>query len=80
MAGKPFKLSIPSRNIRRGIVAQNLHHLHGILQEKFGLSNAGIFLFDGTLVCDEDYFGSLAPQTLLMVVEPESFVSDVNGE
>lgn len=71
MAGVPFKVSIPCRNVKVGVVAQSLEHLHSLLEEKFGLAGADIqiTLEDGTIICNEEYFNLLEPQTN-MVVSP----------
>jgi len=73
MAGVPFKVSIPGMSrsgLQVGIVANSLKHLGQILEERLGLSeHAQIYLDDGTLVCDQEYFELLEPQTKLTVVE-----------
>ena len=67
MAGIPFKLCVDEK-MQIGIVAKSFKHLKAVAQEKFGLSeNISVFLDDGTLVCDEDYFHMLEPQTKLTV-------------
>lgn len=73
MAGVPFKVSIPGMGrsgLQVGVVANSLKHLGQILEERLGLSqHAEIYLDDGTLVCDQEYFELLEPQTKLTVVE-----------
>lgn len=66
--GVPFKLVIPCRAIKVGVVVHSLAQLHHYIKEKFGLLDVGIYLAeDGTLVCDESYFSILEPQTELLV-------------
>lgn len=67
MAGIPFKVFLRSRNIKVGVVALSLEHLHSLIKEKFGLHDADITLEDGTLLCNEEYFTLLEPQTNLVV-------------
>ena len=67
MAGVPFKLLLPCKNVKVGVVAQSLEHLHNLLKERFGLPSAEITLEDGTLLCNEEYFSLLEPQTNLVV-------------
>lgn len=67
MAGVPFKVLLPSQNIKVGVVAQSLEHLQQLMREQFGLCETDIMLEDGTLLCNEDYFNLLAPQTNLVV-------------
>lgn len=67
MAGVPFKLFLPYKNLKVGVVARSLVHLHSIIKEKFGLSCAEVTLEDGTLLCNEEYFSLLEPQTNLVV-------------
>lgn len=51
-----------------GICADSLRLLKNKVQEKFFVQGPmAVFLEDGTLVCDEDYFSSLEPQTKLFV-------------
>ncbi len=73
MAGVPFKVFLPCRNLKVGVVARSLDHLRSVLKDKFGLSEAAISLEDGTLLCSEDYFNLLAPQTNLVVQEMPHF-------
>lgn len=72
MAGVPFKVCIPHRNnFTVGVVAQSYDHFREVLTTKLGLQkDFRMFMEDGTLVCDEDYFHLLEPQTKLTVVEP----------
>lgn len=55
------------KNIKVGVVARSLEHLHSLMKEKFGLPDADITLEDGTLLCNEEYFNLLEPQTNLVV-------------
>lgn len=70
----PFKVCIPSRGRARiGIAAYSYEHLREVLRKKYDVG--GDFCLqqdDGTLVCDEDYFKLLEPNTLLTVVESEN--------
>lgn len=72
MAGVPFKVCLPHRNnVTVGVVAQSYDHFREVLTTKLGLrKDFRMFMEDGTLVCDEDYFHLLEPQTKLTVVEP----------
>ena len=67
----PFKVCIPSRGKSRiGIAAYSYEHLREVLRDKYGVS--GDFCLqqeDGTLVCDQDYFKLLAPNTKLTIAE-----------
>ena len=67
MAGVPHKVVFPNRKVKVGVVVQSLGHLHTVLKQKFGLSDADVSLEDGTLLCDEEYFNLLEPQTTLLV-------------
>lgn len=71
MAGVPFKVCIPSQNgLQMGVVANSLEHLGAVLEQKLGIAKQmRVYLGDGTLVCDEEYFQLLKPQTKLTVVE-----------
>ena len=70
MAGVPFKVCIPSQNgLQMGVVANSLEHLGAVLEQKLGFQQIRVYLGDGTLVCDEEYFQLLKPQTKLTVVE-----------
>ena len=70
MAGVPFKVCIPSQNgLQMGVVANSLEHLGAVLKQKLGFQQMRVYLGDGTLVCDEEYFQLLKPQTKLTVVE-----------
>lgn len=75
MAGVPFKVYLPCINVKVGVVAQNLQHLKEVLKEKFGLSQTVISLEDGTIICSEEYFDLLEPQTSLVVQQ-----QNANGE
>ena len=71
MAGVPFKVCVPSQNgLQMGVVANSLEHLGAVLEQKLGITKQmRVYLGDGTLVCDEEYFQLLKPQTKLTVVE-----------
>lgn len=70
----PFKVCIPSRGRARiGVAAYSYEHLREVLRKKYDV--CGEFCLqqdDGTLVCDEEYFKLLEPNTLLTVVESEN--------
>lgn len=73
MAGVPFKLYLPSRQVKLGVVAQSLKHLHSIIKDKLDFAEqATLSLEDGTLICSEDYFELLEPQTTLVVQSSKS--------
>ena len=67
MAGVPFKVYIPCKDKKVGVVARSLEHLHSMLSEEFSLSKPEVSLEDGTLLCNEEYFNLLEPQTNLIV-------------
>lgn len=81
MAGIPFKVCVPSRNLKVGVVAQSLEHLQKVMKENFNLSQVSIALEDGTLICNEDYFNLLEPQTNLLVLQSSysSSKEDINS-
>ena len=66
-----YKVSVELSGARLpqvGICADSLSLLKNKVQEKFLVQGpVAVFLEDGTLVCDEDYFSSLEPQTKLFV-------------
>lgn len=69
MAGVPFKICIPSEGLQVGVVARDFTHLKEVLEARYALGkDARLYLEDGTLVCDQDYFELLEPQTKLTVV------------
>ena len=72
MAGVPFKVYLPSENVKVGVVAQSLQHLKAVLKEKFGFSQTVITLEDGTIICSEEYFNLLEPQTSLVAQQQRS--------
>lgn len=78
----PFKVCIPSRGRARiGVAACSYEHLREVLRKKYDV--CGDFCLqqdDGTLVCDEDYFKLLEPNTLLTVVESENMRHLTSGE
>ena len=69
MAGVPFKVCIADRgNLTVGVVARSYEHFCSVLKTRLGLaSDYSVRLDDGTLICDEDYFHLLEPQTKLTV-------------
>ena len=65
---RPFKVFIPEKKEQFGVVARSLRLLRDGIQKRYGLkSGFKIFLTDGTVVDDEEYFAFLEPQTLLIV-------------
>lgn len=73
MAGVPFKVCIPSKSLQVGVVARSYDHFREVLQNKLGLAkDSRVYLGDGTLICDQDYFELLEPQTKLTVVVDQS--------
>ena len=65
---RPFKVLVPEQKEQFGVVARNLRLLRDSIQKRCGLkSGFKIFLTDGTIVDDEEYFAFLEPQTLLIV-------------
>ncbi len=59
-----------------GVCAESLTHLKKQVQEKFNLpqqESLDVFLEDGTLVCDEEYFKVLEPQTKFRVQPPGNY-------
>lgn len=77
MAGTPFRVRIPCRDTKVGIVASSLEQLLSILavRYKFYNTNFRVSLEDGTLVVDELYFSLLKPNTLLVVEHTEPLQS-----
>ena len=70
MAGVPYKIFIPKWKKQIGVVARDLRNLQDILCAKLHLAPGfQVALEDGTLVCEEDYFKVLPPQTKLVVLE-----------
>ena len=80
MAGVPFKVCIPCNNVKIGVVARSLQHLQEVLKEKFGFSCSVISLEDGTIVCSEEYFNLLEPQTSLVVQQPANRTGELLRE
>lgn len=68
-AGKPFKITNRCRAFKKGVVANSLEELTSKCLEKFNLEgNVTVVLeSDGTEIDDEEYFGTLDPNTSLMV-------------
>ncbi len=71
MAGVPFKVFIPSQNLLIGVVASSYRHFLEVVQAKFGFApdSFQLYLDDGTLICDQEYFELLGPQTKITVSE-----------
>ena len=77
MAAAPFKVSIPTCGKCVGIAAHSYEHLREVLRTRYKIR--GDFCLqqdDGTLVCDEDYFQLLEPNTKLTVVDSERTLSE----
>ncbi|XP_074030397.1 lipid transferase CIDEB [Leptinotarsa decemlineata] len=70
--GKPFKITTASREIKKGVVASSLQDLSSKVLEKLNLSDKDnitlVLEDDGTEIDDEEYFGTLDPNTCLMVL------------
>lgn len=65
---RPFKVLIPEQKEQFGVVARSLRVLRDSIQKRCGFkSSFKIFLTDGTVVDNEEYFAFLEPQTLLIV-------------
>lgn len=77
MAAAPFKVCIPSCGKCVGIAAHSYDHLCEVLRTRYKI--CGDFCLqqdDGTLVCDDDYFELLEPNTKLTVVDSERTLSE----
>lgn len=68
--GKPFKITNASREIRKGVVASSLEDLTSKVLEKLNIEGdiTVVLEADGTEIDDEEYFGTLDPNTSLMVL------------
>lgn len=67
----PFKVFLPHKGIKVGVVASSLQDLEIVLRLQHGVAgHMQLSLEDGTLICNEDYFQLLAPQTSLLVLQP----------
>ncbi|XP_072389869.1 DNA fragmentation factor subunit alpha-like [Diabrotica undecimpunctata] len=70
--GKPFKITNQSRDIKKGIVAGSLEDLTSKVRDKLNIEeNENITVVletDGTEIDDEEYFGTLDPNTSLMIL------------
>ena len=72
MAVAPFKVVIPSRGKCIGIAAHSYEHLREVLRTRYKVKgDFSLQQEDGTLVCDEDYFQLLEPNTKLSVVDAD---------
>ncbi|KAJ8927820.1 hypothetical protein NQ314_019702 [Rhamnusium bicolor] len=69
-SGKPFKITNASREIRKGVVASSLEDLTSKVLEKLNIGGdiTVVLETDGTEIDDEEYFGTLDPNTSLMVL------------
>ena len=70
---KPYKVQAVGRKDRKGIVAGSLSDLKSIGAAKLGLvrRDLSVYLEDGTEVDDEEYFSSLPPETVFVLVHSE---------
>lgn len=68
--GKPFKITNQSREVKKGVVANSLEELTSKSLEKFNIDGDVTLVLetDGTEIDDEEYFGTLDPNTSLMVL------------
>ena len=68
---KPYKVCDISRSNRKGIVACSLDDLRGKVAAKFNITeDFDVVLEDDcTVIEDEEYFDTLDPNTLLMVLK-----------
>ena len=72
MAVAPFKVVIPSRGKCIGVAAHSYEHLRDVLKTRYKVKgDFSLQQEDGTLVCDEDYFQLLQPNTKLSVVDAD---------
>ena len=81
MVKRPFKVTDRLRQIRKGIVAKSLKDLMKKSVEKLGYDpRQEVYLVleeDGTEIDDEEYFQSLADNTLLMLLHHQDLWSPV---
>ena len=70
----PLKVQLPNfSGSRIGIAASSYAHLREVLRTRYAVSDDSyIQQEDGTLVCDDDYFQLLEPNTKLKVVAQKS--------
>lgn len=67
---KGFKVSTnEDRSKKYGIAANSLQMLRDKISAKLNLKLFNLFLSDGILIDDEDYFQSIAAQSLIIVAE-----------
>lgn len=68
--GKPFKITNQSREVKKGVVANSLEELTSKCLEKFNIKGHITIVLesDGTEIDDEEYFGTLDPNTSLMIL------------
>lgn len=65
---KGFKVTLNSdRSKKFGIASNSLENLKTKIKEKFAIKEFDLFLHDGSLIDDKEYFLSLAPQSLIIV-------------
>lgn len=69
MPGYKVAVELPSQTeLQVGIFADSLTQLTQQVQRKFNIPGPlSVYLQDGTLVCDEEYFSILEPQTKFRV-------------
>lgn len=67
---KGFKVTSNKDRTRKfGIAVNSLESLRAKVESKFKAKTFNLFLSDGSLIDNEDYFGSLPAQSLIIVVE-----------
>lgn len=67
---KGYKVSLNKDRAKKyGIAASNLEILKSKIASKFYIKHFNLFLSDGLLIEDADYFLSLPAQTLIIVAE-----------
>lgn len=67
---KAFKVTAnKDRSKKFGIAANSIEALNEKVKKKFGIESFELFLSDGSLIDDEDYFLSLPAQSLIVVAE-----------
>ncbi|KAB0801772.1 hypothetical protein PPYR_03958 [Photinus pyralis] len=72
-AGKPFKITDLTREIRKGVVATSLQDLTSKVSEKLLIDGpiTVVLEVDGTEIDDDEYFATLEPHTNLMILKEE---------
>ncbi|KAJ8951471.1 hypothetical protein NQ318_000165 [Aromia moschata] len=72
-AGKPFKITNVTREVKKGVVATSLEDLTSKVLEKLNIEGEITVVLedDGTEIDDEEYFATLDPNTSLMVLTTE---------